>query len=201
MAGTFNGRSEVAMTKPRRRHENWPPASRVNLPAHPLDEVVGLSYISIEALLESLQKNVRSGDKVIVKRHPVDQTDKTTHLLNGIAGDPRFHITKASIHDVFKVCDGVIAVNSGVGFEALLAGLPVLAVGKSNYNLATTNVYSIDEMPHALECFLTDVSSEWRNRVVLSYFQDFSLDPRKCNDFMLRLENLFKGTSKNHMIT
>lgn len=153
----------------------------------PLDEVSSLAFLSAEQLVSALQENLHADDRVLVKEHPLDATKRTKRVLSRIKSDPRFAIIDASIHDIFAACDGVITINSGVGFEALLYGLPVLAVGKSDYNLAATTAHSLDEFPSALSRFQKDVPVSWRNRVVFDYFENFVLDPRDGADFRRRL--------------
>jgi len=153
----------------------------------PLDEVSELAWMSSAALLGGLLAALPAGDRLIVKRHPLDASRSTDRLISGLAGDPRVTIASASIHDLFEVCDGVVTINSGVGFEALLAGLPVIAAGKSDYNLAAVDVHSTAEIAGALNRLGRDPPLAWRNRVVYDYFDSFALDPENEPDFRQRL--------------
>jgi hypothetical protein len=157
----------------------------------PLDEVAALSYLEPADVVEALREALDSVDRVFVKRHPVDTTEKTSALLATLSHDERFIISDASVHDLFGASDAVVTVNSGVGFEALLAGLPVIAAGLSDYNLAAVTARTRAELTAALIDLAAVPDREWRSRVVYHYFHYFALDPRRPDQFRERLARIF----------
>lgn len=152
----------------------------------PLDEISSLGYLTPAELLQALTQCTSLADRIYVKRHPVDDSTRTTRLLEEFSDDPRFFIVDASIHDLFQVCDLVVTINSGVGFEALLAGLPVVSCGRSDYNLATTTVRCTDSLIKAIDRGIFP-SFAWRQRVVYYYFKNHVFDPTHPEDFDCRL--------------
>ena len=47
------------------------------------------------------------------------------------------HVLHENIHDMINKSCGVILINSGVGFEALIHGKTVLTLGNCDYNIST----------------------------------------------------------------
>lgn len=155
----------------------------------PLDEVSNLAFFGPTEMLQALAHCTGPNDRIFVKRHPVDKTSRTTRLLEIFVNDPRFVVVDASIHDLFEACDLVVTINSGVGFEALLAGLPVITCGLSDYNLATITARSVDELIDAIDTgALPDPA--WRRRVLYYYFKHHVFDPLQPEDFESRLAAL-----------
>lgn len=142
----------------------------------PFDEVATLAYLTPDKMIQAIADAIGPLDRVYVKRHPVDACGRTSALLEALANDPRFLVTDASIHDLFKVCDLVVTVNSGVGFEALLAGLPVITCGRADYQLATGVAHSTEELARLLRSDDWPAPG-WRSRVVYHYLAQHVFDP------------------------
>lgn len=152
----------------------------------PLDEVASLAHLQPAEMIQVLMQSMGSDDRIYIKRHPVDKSGKTTELLARVEGDDRFFVTSASIHDLFAVSDYVVTVNSGVGFEAMLAGLPVIACGRSDYNIACATARTMKEFSDAINVYERQDPS-WRNRFLYYYLAHHTLDPRNVEDFMIKL--------------
>lgn len=93
--------------------------------------VVGLGHHdSLGAVYRAALRSVPEDWRVIYKPHPLAEHD----VLQDYEGSPdRLFRTDADIHDVFAVCDAVLTYSSNVGLEALLAGLPVILLGRPVY--------------------------------------------------------------------
>jgi len=144
----------------------------------PLDEVSRLSFVSRAEIIRCFQAALRPDDVLIIKRHPVDRTSSTTLMLASLADDSRICVSNAPIHDILKVADLVVTVNSGVGFEALLAGVPVVMCGLSDYNPATHTVRSAPELLEALSGRVTVPPPDVRMRVIWHYFYRYVIDSK-----------------------
>jgi hypothetical protein len=156
----------------------------------PLDEVSNLRFLSIEEFVLGALDGLSTDDCLFIKKHPVDATMATGKLLSSVKDDPRVILTDAPIYDLFRVSDAVVTLNSGVGFEALLAGLPVVAAGKSDYNLAAKTVESREALTRAIRDSDYGPDPRWRSRVVAHYFKSFALDPLQPADFRQKLEKI-----------
>jgi hypothetical protein len=142
----------------------------------PFDEVATLAYLTPSEMLRGIACAVGPQDRVYVKRHPVDASGRTSALLATLANDPRFVVTDASIHDLFETSDLVVTINSGVGFEALLAGLPVITCGGADYHLATGVARRTEELTKLVQASSWPALA-WRSRVVYHYLAQHVFDP------------------------
>jgi hypothetical protein len=143
----------------------------------PYDEVSQLGHMTPAEIIEVLRASLTPDDVVYVKRHPVDQSSRTSTLLASLSGDERFQTINDAIHDVFAVCDLVLTVNSGVGFEALLAGLPVVVAGKSDYNTAAVTVRNREELARVLADDALPAPPLAPERFLYHYFENVLVDP------------------------
>jgi hypothetical protein len=85
-----------------------------------------------EALQAALALATQEDCKLVVKAHPANRA--RTRELAACIDDPRVHWTQAHVHDALLHARGVVTVNSGVGFEALLANVPLVCLGRSEYD-------------------------------------------------------------------
>ncbi|MBE2260832.1 MAG: hypothetical protein IAE88_18395 [Rhodobacteraceae bacterium] len=152
----------------------------------PFDEVAQLRYLETSAILRTVANTLGNEDVIYVKRHPVDRTTLTDRLFESFAPDKRIRFVDRSIHEILAVSDTVVTVNSGVGFEALLAGLPVIIAGKSDYNLVATTVKTVDELSDALK-HPSNIDHDDRLRFLYTYFEHHALDPKRPQHFLLSL--------------
>ena len=97
--------------------------------------VVDFSEVGMVEALQAALALARQDDcRLVVKAHPANR-GRTLALATCI-DDPRVHWTHAHVHDVLLHARGVVTVNSGVGFEALLANVPLVCLGRSEYDSA-----------------------------------------------------------------
>lgn len=108
----------------------------------------------VRSSAEALRK-VAPDHRLVVKLHPMDIGNTNYDHLARELTDVIF-IKGLSIHEVLKPAAAVITVNSTVGFEGLLFGKPVLAVGKNFYTVPelTHNIDDLAQLEDGLEATL-----------------------------------------------
>jgi len=75
---------------------------------------------------------VRTGLSLVLKEHPANRASMKTYRERYRA--PFITWSEAHIHDLLRHASGVVTINSGVGFEALLAGKPIVCLGRAEYD-------------------------------------------------------------------
>jgi hypothetical protein len=98
-----------------------------------------------EALQAALALATQEDCKLVVKAHPANRA--RTRELAACIDDPRVHWTQAHVHDALLHARGVVTVNSGVGFEALLANVPLVCLGRSEYD-TTAHAATLATLPN-----------------------------------------------------
>lgn len=88
----------------------------------------------VEVLQAALALAKQEGCRLVVKAHPASR--ERTRELAACIDDPCVLWTQAHVHDALAHARGVITVNSGVGFEALLANVPLVCLGRTEYDTA-----------------------------------------------------------------
>lgn len=112
------------------------------------DTVMKLSYYNPIDLLKSLiykfskQKNL----SLVIKRHPECNNEEVSEILNHTSKYNNIYVIDASIHTLISNAKAVYAINSGVGFEALLHLKPVVLFGKSDYESACFTCKDLDKL-------------------------------------------------------
>lgn len=74
----------------------------------------------------------RAGIRLVVKEHPANRS--SMGVLRSVLGSDAVHWTEAHVHDVIRFATGVITMNSGVGFEALFGGVPIVVMARTEYD-------------------------------------------------------------------
>ena len=109
-----------------------------HFPASTSDTSVGYlkTWLTAMPILDGL------GLPIIYKPHPKEASCHN-ELLNEFLAGPTFpNVTVAgeiSVHDLIRECLGVVTINSGAGFEALMHLKPVVTMGAVDYSGATLN--------------------------------------------------------------
>ncbi|MEL6864775.1 MAG: hypothetical protein AAFP19_10160 [Bacteroidota bacterium] len=72
---------------------------------------------------------------IVVKAHPGNRADwEVMKTLEEVAYEhPYLQVVTANIHALIRRSKGVITINSGVGFESLIHGRPVVTLGRCDY--------------------------------------------------------------------
>lgn len=73
------------------------------------------------------------GLALVTKEHPANRA--SARVYRDRLGTGAF-FSDAHVHDLIRHAEGVVTINSGVGFEALLAGAPVICLGRAEYDAA-----------------------------------------------------------------
>ncbi len=103
---------------------------------------VGMAEVLQAALALARDERCR----LVVKSHPANRA--STAALKAVVDDPLVHWTQAHVHDVLLHARGVVTINSGVGFEALIANVPLVCLGRSEYD-STAHAATLATLPQA----------------------------------------------------
>jgi capsule polysaccharide modification protein KpsS len=100
--------------------------------------------------------------------------------------------SQANVHDLISNAKGVFTINSGVGFESLIHGKPVVTFGNSDYQWVTfrANPNCLDAA-RAFVFEYTDESRQEAYKFVYYYLfrHGFNLDAEYLADAQYRLSN------------
>jgi len=149
---------------------SWP-TPYVFLPTQVVgDEVANLAHVPIYDLLKQCIAEIPKTEyHLVVKRHPRCDSDKIEKTLSKAADKPQIHVVENSIHDIITDAAGIVTVNSGVGFEALLQEKPVINFGDTDYQWATTTLESkeaVSDIPAVIDDFSSEDAEKIRRFVV-----------------------------------
>lgn len=133
--------------------------------------------------LQFVIDNVPSDCTVVVKKHPKSHDGligKTDPVVNRFKSNPRVVFTDANIHDIFDTVSAVVTLNSSVGLEAIIHGLPVVVLGRAFYAHIPEVTYPAVSLDHAKELLgsVLDLTAHqsW-SLVAIDYFWDKYLVP------------------------
>lgn len=159
--------------------EAMPPDGYVFLATQmPNDSVQAIAWIDQPALIaETIRWAERTGDALVIKRHPLCKDMSVTRLLDRKL-PANVHVSKGPIHDLIKAARIVVVGNSGVGFESLMHGKPVIAVAPSDYQVATRTARTVDALRELLDGSdsLPD-DSEFARTFVHVFLKKLVIDP------------------------
>lgn len=104
-----------------------------------------------EVLRRLLAIAAGTGQSVVVKRHPLCKSRRVARELAALtASDTRLIVADASVHRLIAGASAVVGANTGVLFEALVHGKPVISFGGSDFAAATTQIATLDDLEAAL---------------------------------------------------
>lgn len=89
--------------------------------------------------------------KLVIKRHPFCHSDMVAAWLDRLQHIPEIVMTDGNVVDILPHAAAVITVNSSVGFEAVMRGIPVLSFGASEYGYMTEQVFDLEKLPQQLQ--------------------------------------------------
>lgn len=97
-----------------------------------------IRYFSDISQDEALQRSIAAasalGLRVVLKAHPANTSSMRRYRESYQA--PPVWWSDAHVHDLIEHAAAVITLNSGVGFEALLGGVPLVCFGRTEYDAA-----------------------------------------------------------------
>ncbi|MTI16485.1 hypothetical protein E1162_04435 [Rhodobacteraceae bacterium RKSG542] len=105
----------------------------------PEDEALTFHGIcTLDTYVETLAEYaVRTGKTVCFRKHPLDRTAYFDQVKARYSKDRNIRFSKKGhIHDAIRGAKSVAVINSGVGFEAMLLGKPVVCFGRAIYEAA-----------------------------------------------------------------
>lgn len=117
------------------------------------DLVAYLSNIDQLTLAEELAKTLLRNDMLLViKRHPLCNDYKVEKTIQRLMNTYYNVISSTqSVNKLITNAKAVVTVNSGVGFESLVMGTPVVTAGRSDYSFVTRTVSNVDDIAHLPE--------------------------------------------------
>lgn len=90
----------------------------------------------MEALLAASEWLGKAGVALVLKEHPANR-GSAREYRQALAGAPHVHWSDANVHDIARHAQGVVTLNSGVGFEAMLIGKPIVSFARVEYDAVT----------------------------------------------------------------
>lgn len=88
---------------------------------------------------------------VVIKRHPLCDSQSIDRRLAQLSKHPYVHISTRSVHKLIPGARAVLVANSGVGVEALLHSKPVFAMAASEYAHMTIPIPTIEAIALAFD--------------------------------------------------
>ncbi len=115
------------------------------------DTVMSLARHSTRDMVNAIIAQ-RGKRPVVIKRHPVCDSEEITQLLNEVV-DPENGVyqSQENVHAITARADAVACVNSGAGFDSLLHGKKVLVFGVSDYRHAAFEITDLAQVGPALD--------------------------------------------------
>ena len=133
---------------------------------------------------------------VVFKRHPGSPVDGEVDraLTQRVDPDRYCHLADGNIHALIRGARGVVVINSGTGFEALIHGRPVVTLGCCDYNAAClhTDPAGLDAALAAIDQRPEQRLAAWR--WVYSYHQRhaYSVHPECLTSTQRRVHTLLE---------
>jgi len=86
-------------------------------------------------LIENLLPHLPENSILVAKEHPASIGCLDQKRLEKVLKNPQFRLLHPQInsHDIMELASGIVTINSKVGAEAMVKGLPVLSFGKAFY--------------------------------------------------------------------
>lgn len=115
----------------------------------PVAQFAYLDQLDVAAQLAKVAAD--TGAAVVVKRHPLCKSQTVEERLEDLNRDfANLRLSTASVHQLIGQSKAVVGCNSGVLFEALIHGKPVVTFGKSDFEIATRSFNRLGELGEAL---------------------------------------------------
>ncbi|ULB12050.1 hypothetical protein ORIO_19735 (plasmid) [Cereibacter azotoformans] len=125
-----------------------------------------------QALYTVVQAASARGMTTVVKRHPHCSNGSMARLLTEMSQRPDVIVSTASIHALIGGAALVVGGNSGVLFEALVQGKPVVSYAASDFSQAVQQVRSREELAAAIAT-PTMPQATWRDCFLLWYLTEY----------------------------
>ncbi|MBP0494352.1 hypothetical protein [Roseomonas indoligenes] len=167
----------------------------------PNDSVIALKLFEapyLEGVRRMVAALAGAGIPVVIKRHPHCTDPAVTRFLEALPAGP-ISVSRASVHALIPRARAVLTVNSGVGFEALLHGRPVIAAGRAEYRVVATELTEPEGAPAVLSAAEAAHDPGLVRRYLFLALRQYGIDLRDpvafqravlrvlCQDYMERL--------------
>lgn len=114
--------------------------------------------------------------KLIIKRHPLCRDHNIESAINKLKNDYKcVMLSNGSVNSLIQNAKAVVTVNSGVGFEALVMGRPVITAGRSDYSFVTKQVINMSDIDQ-LHTGIRDFDAAKAERFVGYYLNEYCLN-------------------------
>lgn len=110
----------------------------------------GLWLDKFKAVRCIVEAAAAQGSRIVIKRHPRCKSRAISDLLAELSQRPNVLLSDASIHTLVAGARLVVGANSGVLFETLIQGKPVISYAESDFGQATQQVRTYDELARAI---------------------------------------------------
>lgn len=101
--------------------------------------------VQVDAIKALAMASERAGLPLVIKRHPYCHDETTRQVLDEIRTNHALvHVVNGPIRDLVAGASAVVGANSGVLFEALLAGKPVFSFASSDFEQACITLADSD---------------------------------------------------------
>jgi hypothetical protein len=113
-------------------------------------DVTETCHLNLRQMVKSLM--ARDDPRaIVIKPHPRDISPDTRAFLARMAArDPRVQVVNANIHDILAHARVCVTINSAVGIEAMLHGVPVVLCGQSDFHHCAVTVKHPRQMDAAI---------------------------------------------------
>lgn len=112
------------------------------------------SPVSVQEFVRQVSTwSAETRTRVLMKVHPGHLSrgpEAALWATEAAKASPYLKITSGNIHSLIARCRAVLVINSGVGFEALVHGKPVITIGRCDYDHVTTHG-TLQTLPMSLE--------------------------------------------------
>ncbi len=133
------------------------------------------------------------GPSIVVKRHPLCRSRRVARELADLsAAHDKLIVAETSVHRLIAGATAVVGANTGVLFEALIHGKPVVSFGGSDFASATTQIASLDALAPALAGEGAP-RAEDRDRFLGWYLTRYCLRADDIPEIKRRIEAAMKG--------
>ena len=130
-----------------------------------------------------------NGYGVVFKSHPGHQAKRPAVQANYPGVIP----FSGSIHDVIPNSSGIVCINSGVGFEALLYKKHVFVSGVCDYHWVAHKIYSINDIKKIPKILKTAVDEEKIIKFVYYMLTEVYVDATNLNSIRKKLKKVVKA--------
>lgn len=147
------------------------------------DAIVCHAEIGVSDFLHNVATwAVSTGRPLVIKLHPYNDDPAVAEAVRFWTQKPNIYQSQENVHSLICQSAGVVTINSGCGFEALIHGKPVVTFGQCDYKWVTFAGLGVDLDLAA--AYIDGYSPAQRRRAyswVYYYLTDHVLDVRGEN--------------------